>query len=185
MAVHAPGRQSLEGIFRRARRARALPSLAPFGSGRRRAAAGLSMTSMIDVMVVCVVFLLLTFSSSSECACRRDLSKIPPAANVREIVDAPLIFVTAEGIFVDGAPAERRDEIAAARPTRLDKTFAILEAEHAVAKQASPDRAAPTHVTLAIEGDVPVGVVKSVTRTAASSGYSDVDFMVNAASRRD
>lgn len=182
MAVMAPGRRPRGGLrygfsLPRGR----LPSLLPFGGVRRRVAAGLSMTSMIDVMVVCVVFLLLTFSSSGECACRRDLSKIPAQVNVTEMIDAPLIFVTADAILVDGVPTERGDALRE-RPGRLDQTFSVLRAKHDLAKQLAPDRER-THVVLAIEGDVPAGVVKSVTRTAALSGYPDIDFMVNVAPR--
>jgi hypothetical protein len=62
MSVHARGRVVLGGIHR-ARNglgraiARALPSSAPIGGGRRKVIAGLSMTSMIDVLVVMTVFL--------------------------------------------------------------------------------------------------------------------------------
>lgn len=180
MAVMAPGRRPLGGVLRaRGSELSRLPSLLPFGGRRRRIAAGLSMTSMIDVMVVCVVFLLLTFSSSGECACRRDLSKIPAQVNVTEMIDAPLVFVTPDSILVDGVATERGDELRG-RPGRLDRTFALLKSKHDVAKQLAPNRES-THVVLAIEGDVPAGVVKSVTRTAALSGYPDIDFMVNVA----
>ena len=56
MSVHAPGRVDLGGLKRaRTGIARALarvrPSSAPIGGGRRKLMAGLSMTSMIDVLV--------------------------------------------------------------------------------------------------------------------------------------
>lgn len=181
MAVMAPGRRPLGGLRTRGGALSRLPSLLPFGGRRRRIAAGLSMTSMIDVMVVCVVFLLLTFSSNSECACRRDLSKIPAQVNVTEMIDAPLVFVTADAILVDGVATERGEDLRG-RPGRLDRTFNLLKSKHDIAKQLTPSRE-NTHVILAIEGDVPAGVVKSVTRTAALSGYPDIDFMVNAAAK--
>lgn len=181
MAVHAPGRSPLPRIFRPARSARALPSTVPFGPGRRRVAATLSMTSLIDVMVVSVVFLLATFSARSECG-GRHLSRLPESANVREVVDAPMVFVDRDGVSVDGVAAERRDALVGAAPRRLDETFRLLAAKHDVARRVGG--APPTHVILAIEGDVPAGVVKSVTRTVVASGYTDVDFLVNAAPPR-
>ena len=94
MSVHAPGRVVLGGIPRAARLglgralARALPSSAPQGGARRSITAGLSMTSMIDVLVVMTVFLLLTFSASDH-SHTRDLSGVPTALNITELVDQP------------------------------------------------------------------------------------------------
>src|SRR4051812_46215432 len=106
MSVHAPGRVVLGGLgraktgFARAIE-RALPSSAPQGNGRRKLIAGLSMTSMIDVLVVMTVFLLLTFSASPECL-NRDRSSLPPAVNVSDIVDAPVVDVRADGVILNG-----------------------------------------------------------------------------------
>ena len=72
MSVHAPGRIHRAGLgLRRGGMGRAvarvLPSSAPLGGGRKKLLASLSMTSMIDVLVVMTVFLLLTFQSSPQC----------------------------------------------------------------------------------------------------------------------
>jgi biopolymer transport protein ExbD len=189
MSVHAPGRVILGGVKRAARLgigraiARALPSSAPHAGGRRSITAGLSMTSMIDVLVVMTVFLLLTFSASDHSHSRA--SGLPTAVNIDELVDAPLIDVRADAVVVDGNVVATQGELSAfatrGQVTRLEKLFATLKAKHELAVQLAPGREPPTHVILAIDGDVPAGLVKSVVMTAARSGYPSIDFMVQPA----
>jgi hypothetical protein len=188
MAVQAPGSRCARvgavinrGSFARAMR-RALPSLAPLG-GRRGTNVGLSMTSMIDVLVVLTVFLLLTFSASDQCGCRRDLSAIPPAVNVSDMLDAPLVDVRADSVWIDGVMVASHGDIEAAqgKVARLDGLFDNLKAKRETSKLISPGKDPPTHIILAIEGDVPAGIVKSVVMTAARSGYPSIDFMVHVA----
>jgi len=189
MSVHAPGRIHRAGLgLRRGGMGRAvarvLPSSAPLGGGRKKLLASLSMTSMIDVLVVMTVFLLLTFQSSPQCGYIRDLSQIPPAGNVTDIIDAPTVRVDAHsGVLVDGRVAASREELAAAhgRVMRIDGLFNLLKQRHELARTLRPGAEPNTHVVLAIDGDVPASVVKSIVMTAARSGYPSIDFMVHAA----
>lgn len=186
MSIHAPGRVVLGGIPRAARIglgraiARALPSSAPHAGGRRSVSAGLSMTSMIDVLVVMTVFLLLTFSASDHTPARG--TEVPTAFNGQEIIDAPLIDVRADSVAVDGSVVASHGELTAystrGQVARLEGLFATLKAKHDLAVQLAPGREPPSHVILAIDGDVPAAVVKSVVMTAARSGYPSIDFMV-------
>lgn len=187
MSVRAPGHVGIvrRGPLSRAglRRAlsRALPSLAPAGALRRTGTPSLSMTSMIDVLVVLTVFLLLTFTSSPECGCQRDLSRLPGGANTDEVLDAPLVHVSANEILLDGARVAEGEELRAlsSRAGRIDALFNPLRAKHETAKMLAPNRPPPTHVVLAIDGDVPSGLVKSIVLTASRSGYPQIDFMVH------
>jgi len=186
MAVQAPGRVVRGGVTRAKNglaraRARALPSSAPQGNGRRSVIAGLSMSSMIDVLVVLTVFLLLTFSASDRCL-ERDVS-MPPAMNVSEMIDAPVVSVVSDAILVDGTVATSQGEMselhAHGRVQRLDGLFNLLKARHEAAKLLAPEREPSTHVVLAIGSDVPASVVKSIVMTASRSGYPSIDFMVH------
>ena len=187
MSVHAPGRVNLGGLGRRRGGlgraiARALPSSAPFGAGRKRLLASISMTSMIDVLVVMTVFLLLTFQANGECGCTRDLSQLPLAVHVSDILDAPIVHVTSgSAMLLDGNPVASSEELASAqgRVVRIEGLFNTLRQKHELAKQLRPGQDPPTHVILAIDGDVPASIVKSVVMTAARSGYPSIDFMVH------
>ena len=188
MSIHAPGRidrgklgwrrGGLGGAI-----ARALPSSAPLGAGRRKVIASISMTSMIDVLVVMTVFLLLTFQSSEQCG-MTDLSKVPVADNVMDAIDAPMVHVGASGdVLLNGSLVTTRAELEAShgRVARLDGLFNSLRQQYELKKQLRPDALPNEHVLLAIEGDVPAYVVKSIVLTASRSGYPSIDFMVHAA----
>ena len=189
MGVHAPGRVNRGGLgLRRGGLgraiARALPSSAPHGGGRRKLLASVSMTSMIDLLVVMTVFLLFTFQASAECGCARDLSRLPPAANVSDIVDAPMVHVAAGGaMLLDGSLVASSEELASSqgRVMRIDGLFNMLHQRRELVKRFHPGQEPPMHVILAIDGDVPASVVKSIVMTAAHSGYPSIDFMVHAA----
>src|SRR5262245_45309130 len=71
------------------------------GGGQRPTNASLSLTSMIDFLVVTVVFLLLTFSPS-EAALGNNV-KVPAAGNALDMIDAPLVSVIKSQILVDGS----------------------------------------------------------------------------------
>jgi len=187
MSVHAPGRVVLGGVnrprtgFARAI-ARAFPSSVPQGNGRRKIIAGLSMTSMIDVLVVLTVFLLLTFSASDQCPTRN--VAVPTAVNVQDVMDSPVVSVASDVVILDGTVVTTAGELSsfavAGHVARLDGLFAALKQKHELAKQLQPGKEPPTHIILAIDGNVPASVVKSVVMTAARSGYPSIDFMVQA-----
>jgi len=62
------------------------------GGGQRSTNAALSLTSMIDFLVVTVVFLLMTFSASGETPIAQGLT-LPKAENTLDMIDAPMVAV--------------------------------------------------------------------------------------------
>lgn len=158
MAIKRPGLRPREG------KKLALSSL---GKPRRRpSVVSLSMTSMIDCFVVLTVFLLITFDASPQChAANRPL---PSADNGFDVVDAPLIDVRPAGTFLDGTKASSNDEL-----------VRLLKARHDTWKQLHPGKQPPRNVLLAIDPDVPSGIVKGIVRAAADGGYPSLDFMVS------
>lgn len=148
------------------------------GGGQRPITASLSLTSMIDFLVVSVVFLLLTFSASSEGAITKNV-RVPPATNTMDIVDCPMVSITGGIILLDGVPAGNTRLIdEQKRLQRVEELSNALKAKRETWKQLHPDRAFPGVVLLQIDQDVPSVVVKSVFQTAASAGYPNVSFMV-------
>ena len=63
------------------------------GGGHRDTNASLSLTSMIDFLIVTVVFLLITFDASGELPTAKGV-KLPDAANTLDMIDAPMVAVT-------------------------------------------------------------------------------------------
>ena len=173
MAIQAPTRRlmhhvGLEFVAKKAS-----------GGGKRPTSAALSLTSMIDFLVVTVVFLLMTFSASGETPVAAGLT-IPKAENTLDMVDAPIVAVVGSQILVDGAPAGNTRAVEEGdRMQRIDELFNILKAKRELWKQTHPNKDFPGVVMLQIDQNIKAVIVKSVFQTAAFAGFPNVSFMVN------
>ena len=149
------------------------------GGGRRAVGASLSLTSMIDFLVVTVVFLLMTFSASGETTVAKGVN-LPKAENTLDMIDAPMVGIAGSQILVDGNLAGNTRAIEdSKRLQRIDELFNVLKGKRELWKQLHPGKEFPGVVVLQVDQDVPAIVVKSVFQTAAFAGYPNVSFMVN------
>ena len=149
------------------------------GGGGRSTNASLSLTSMIDFLVVTVVFLLMTFSASGETPTQKGVH-LPKAENTLDMIDAPIVAITGSLIMVDGNPAGNTRAIEdSKRLQRIDELFNNLKGKRELWKQTHPGKDFPGVVVLQIDQDVQAIVVKSVFQTAAFAGYPNGSFMVN------
>src|SRR5438067_13889371 len=98
MAIHEPGKRLMHHVGLQ------FVEKAVAGGGGRSTNASLSLTSMIDFLVVTVVFLLMTFSASGETPVAKGLN-LPKAENTLDMIDAPIVGVVGSQILVDGSPA--------------------------------------------------------------------------------
>ncbi len=173
MAIHQPGRRLMHHVGLEFVEAKAS------GHGKRATNAGLSLTSMIDFLVVTVVFLLMTFSASGETPVARGLN-MPKAENTLDMIDAPIVVVVGSQILVDGGPAGNTRPVEESdRMQRIDELFNILKSKRELWKQTHPNKDFPGVVLLQIDQNIKAVVVKSVFQTAAFAGFPNVSFMVN------
>jgi biopolymer transport protein ExbD len=173
MAIHQPGRRLMHAVPLKFVQKRVS------GGGHRATNTSLSLTSMIDFLVVTVVFLLASFSASGEIPTAKNV-KLPEAENVMDMIDAPMVAIAGSQLLVDGAPAGNTRAIEDSnRLQRIDELFNILKSKREVWKQLHPGKEFPGVVVLQIDQDVKAVVVKSVFQTAAFSGFPNVSFMVN------
>ena len=173
MSIHNPGRRLMRGVSLEfvARKVE--------GHGKRAINANLSLTSMIDFLVVTVVFLLMTFSASGETPVTKGL-QLPKAENTLDMIDAPIVAVAGSQILVDGAPADNTRSVEESdRMQRIDGLFNILKAKRELWKQTHPNKDFPGVVMLEIDQNIKAVVVKSVFQTSAFAGFPNVSFMVN------
>ena len=150
------------------------------GGGHRATNAGLSLTSMIDFLVVTVVFLLMTFSASGETPTAKGVN-LPKAENTLDMIDSPVVAVVGSQILVDGTPAGNTRAVEESdRMQRIDDLFNILKSKRELWKTTHPaNKEFPAVVVLQVDQDVQAIVVKSVFQTAAFAGFPNVSFMVN------
>jgi biopolymer transport protein ExbD len=146
--------------------------------GRRATNASLSLTSMIDFLIVVVVFLLMTFSASAQNAGALD---VPAAANASDLVDAPIVSVAGGQVILDGVVVGNTHEIEEAPNLRvLEGLRDALKRKRETWKELHPNRQAPGAVVLQIDQDAPARVVKSVFLTVTRADFPNVSFMVRA-----
>jgi biopolymer transport protein ExbD len=149
------------------------------GAGHRSTNASLSLTSMIDFLVVTVVFLLMTFSASGETPIAKGLN-MPKAENTLDMMDAPIVAVVGSQLLIDGSPGGNTRAVEESdRMQRIDELFNVLKAKRELWKQTHPNKDFPGVVMLQIDQNVKAVVVKSVFQTAAFAGFPNVSFMVN------
>lgn len=173
MTVQQPGRRLMHAIPLKFVQKRVA------GHSNRSTNASLSLTSMIDFLVVTVVFLLMTFSASGETPVNKNV-RLPEAENTLDMIDAPIVAITGSAILVDGNPAGNTRAIEdSKRLQRIDELFNILKGKREVWKQLHPGKDFPGVVVLQIDQEVQAVVVKSVFQTSAFAGYPNVSFMVN------
>jgi biopolymer transport protein ExbD len=173
MTIHEPGRRLMHGVPLKFVKKRVS------GGNHRSVVAGLSLTSMIDFLVVTVVFLLMTFSASGETPLNKNV-RLPMAEHTLDMIDAPMVAITGSTILVDGNVAGNTRAIEdSKRLQRIDELFNILKGKREVWKQLHPGKDFPGVVVLQIDQEVTAVVVKSVFQTSAFAGYPNVSFMVN------
>src|ERR1700691_821991 len=113
------------------------------GGGHRSTNASLSLTSMIDFLVVTVVFLLMTFSASGETPIAKGLN-LPKAENTLDMIDSPVVAVVGSQILVDGSPAGNTRSVEESdRMQRVDELFNILKAKRELWKKTHPNKDFP------------------------------------------
>ena len=173
MTIHEPGRRLMHHVPLKFVQKRVT------GGNHRSVVAGLSLTSMIDFLVVTVVFLLMTFSASGETPVNKNV-RLPQAENTLDMIDAPIVAITGSAILVDGSAAGNTRAIEdSKRLQRIDELFNILKGKREVWKQLHPGKDFPGVVVLQIDQEVTAVVVKSVFQTAAFAGYPNVSFMID------
>jgi hypothetical protein len=137
------------------------------GDHRTVLAARLAMTSLVDMLVATVLFLLSFFHGPS-CACMPPEGRVPSATNVVDPIDAPLVTVIGDRTLVDGSPAgtEERD------------VFEVLVAKREIWRQTHPQHAFRGEIAFHIDEHVPAWKVKSMLRAATRAGYPSYSFLV-------
>ena len=148
------------------------------GQSKRSVAAELNLVAFIDTLLITVIFLLMTFSASGSINVDENIT-LPQAENAIDIMEAPMVAVNGDQVFVDGVAAGNTREIMeAGRPGKVEGLFNLLKQRKDNWKQLEPNKDFPGVVILQIDENVPAIVVKSVFQTSAFAGYPNVSFMV-------
>ena len=171
MSIAKPGRRLLQNVPLR------FVTRKVAGGGERPVTANLSLTSMIDFLVVVVVFLLITFQPSQSAAANG--ATLPSATNFSDLIDAPTITVAKGQILLDGVGVGTTRSIE--RIQNIEDLSAALRAKRETWKQLHPEKPFPGAIILQLDQDTSSVVVKSLFSTSAKAGYPAISFMVDRA----
>jgi biopolymer transport protein ExbD len=170
MSIAKPGRRLLQNV------PLAFVRRKVSGGAQRPVTSSLSLTSMIDFLVVSVVFLLIMFDPSQSAAANG--TQVPDAINIESMIDAPMVSVAKSEILLDGNAVGNRRLIDGVKPQNIEELSKALKAKRETWQELHPNKPFPGAVVLQLDQSVPSGVVKSIFLTASHAGYPSISFMV-------
>lgn len=159
------------------------------GHGKRSVYANLNLTPMIDMFVMMVIFLLMTFSASGEILMIQKDVKLPDATQFTALEQANVIAVTSpEGdarggvVTLDGRDVATVRELAESESPdwKIPRLTEELETFKHNCKLLHPDDADTVCTFVIIQADkkVEFKVMKKIMYSAGLAGYSNINFAV-------
>jgi biopolymer transport protein ExbD len=138
----------------------------------------LNLTPMIDMFVVLVIFLLMTFSTSGEILFIQKEIELPSASQTDELEQAPVIIIGGGQVVIEGITVGRMDDIAE------DENFEIADLSerlHNLKKafqQLHPNETFAGKIIIQGDKGTSFRVLKKVMFTCTSVGYTNINFAV-------
>jgi biopolymer transport protein ExbD len=135
---------------------------------------GLTLTSMVDMFSLLVIFLLQTFSSSPELLVIQKDVRLPSAITGKEIVDAPVLALSDSGVFLD---QKRLGDLASIllHPEPLLEKLSDLRTQW---QKAHPNQKFPGQINLQAHRDLPSTAVSQFMGMLPSQAYGSIQLAV-------
>ncbi len=166
--------------------------------GRRGVIAMLSLTAMVDMFTVLVIFLLQNFSSEQQMLMLHKDIKLPQARSTKDLKPAFVIVVTNKEILLDKDVIATFDEIKSQKDWMITKLYdqmkvglerARAENEAQIGKRIrdvveqatnndNTDAHAWNKVTIEADKSVDILTVKKVMYTVTEAGAGEINFAV-------
>jgi biopolymer transport protein ExbD len=166
--------------------------------GKRGVTAVLSLTAMVDMFTVLVIFLLQNYNSTGEILYIPKEVVLPKATMVKELKPAYVVTISNKEILVDRTPVATFDEVKNNSEWMIQKLFDVLKAGLAQKKaeqdaslknkfqevvntargQEKEDPNAWRKITIQSDKDVDFLTVKKVMFTVVEAGAGEINFAV-------
>lgn len=169
--IHTPGKRLMHAIPLRFVQKRV------GGHGAKSVNADLNLTSMIDYLVITVVFLLSNFGTAQEMASQQGL-EIPTVPHADTIISAPIVSISSRAILLDGQRVANPAEVLASSD-RIDRLFERLQDARRNFPVLHPSEQFEGNIVFQIDRAIQWQLVKRVAQTCALSGYTNLNFAVN------
>jgi biopolymer transport protein ExbD len=138
----------------------------------------IQLTSLMDVFTILVFFLLVN-SGQSEVLETPKQVKLPESVVESKPRETVVIFVSPEGVVVQGEAVMSMAEVMAAGNQRLEPISDRLAAlRNIVIGRSTQTVAASQEVTILADKSIPFDVVKRILSTCTSQGYTNISLAV-------
>lgn len=134
----------------------------------------LSLTSMVDMFSLLVIFLLQTFSTSPEMLMVSKEVRLPTAQSGREIVDAPVLAVTKEGVFLDQKLVGQVDQVLQHPDSFMDRLKNLRE----LWQQTHPEQKFKGEMNFQAHREVSSVVVAKIMGMLPTQNYDSIQLIV-------
>jgi len=175
--IHQPGKRLMHGIALRFIQKKV------GGHGHKSVSADLNLTSMIDYLVITVVFLLSNFGTAQELASQQGL-EVPTVPNADQIRSAPIVSISSQAILLDGQRIANPTEVMASTD-RIDRLYERLQDAHRNFGDLHPGETFSGDILFQIDKQTQWSLIRRVATTCAAAGYVNLNFAVNKGSHTD
>jgi len=168
-------------------------------NSRRSSVTGLSLTSMVDMFTILVVFLLMNYSSTGEIIYIPKDVKLPKASQTKELKPAHIVTLTQTDVVLDKDTVAKLDDVKAQKdwmiPSLRDHLVAALKLDDAKNKESQairqslpgapkPEGAKDTDpnnskkITVQADRDQDFLTIKKIMFTVTEAGAEEINFAV-------
>ncbi len=157
------------------------------GHGKAQVVADLNVTPMVDMLVMLVIYLLMTFSASGEILFVTPDIVLPPAFNADELERAPVIAISPTAISFEGQFVMNTAEVTdtAYSDWKLTPIAVLLDAEREAWTLAHVGENFNGNVIIQSDDDVTFSVLKMIISTCAKSQYINMNFAIQKVGRSE
>jgi len=152
-----------------------------FLKGKKGSNIELNLTSMIDVFVLLVIFLIQQFSADGDILFLTDKIKLPEAVNAAQMIRAPVIQVSADDIALEGSRIVEVSELSRDdywNIPALEEQLRDQKKRFDYLRQLGAEGEFSGEVHIQADKAVPFKVIKRVMYSAAQAGYGNINFAV-------
>jgi biopolymer transport protein ExbD len=168
--IHQPGKRLLHSINLR------FVQKKVGGHGAKSVNADLNLTSMIDYLVIVVVFLLSNFGSAQQVSSQQGL-EIPTVPHALTLKSAPIVSISSQAILLDGQRIANPTEVMASTD-RIDRLFERLSEAKRNWPIVHPNDQFRGEIVFQIDRNTRWDLIKRVAQTCALTGYVALNFAV-------
>ena len=138
----------------------------------------LNLTPMIDMFVVLVIFLIMTFSSSGEILFIQKDIELPKATQTEMLEQSPVIIIGAGNVVLEGRTVGSMEDIAEDENFEIADLSEMLNNLKKNYMQVHSNKEFPGKIIIQGDKSVEFRILKKVMFTCTSAGYTEINFAV-------